>query len=241
MNSGKVVIPAAYEKVWDFNEGLAAVADAEHKVGFIDKTGELQIPMMDVDYRSGYYSFDNGIAILEAPETGLKGAINKEGTWVLPMEFFNIFYPDDEGYMKVYDGKHWGLYDSVGNEVFPIIYDDIYYDKGLNGVFTQKDGIKQLVTTSGEVIEPFIVDNIQPLRYIVNYLPESESEYATHPYLVDYNIDIYHGVLDSRTGNVVIPAIYDSIEMISKNTITASLSIENNERVIHTSLGNPQH
>ncbi len=51
MNSGKVVIPAAYEKVWDFNEGLAAVADAEHKVGFIDKKGELQIPMMDVDWK----------------------------------------------------------------------------------------------------------------------------------------------------------------------------------------------
>ena len=232
MNSGNIVIPASYEKVWDFNEGLAAVADAEQKVGFIDKTGELQIPMMEVDYRSGYYSFENGIAILEAPETGLKGAINKEGTWVLPMEFFNIFYPDDEGYMKVYDGEHWGLYDSVGNEVFPIIYDDIYYDKGLNGVFTQKDGIKQLVTTSGEVIEPFVVDRIQPLRYIVNYLSESDNEYATHPYLVDYNIDIYHGVLDNRNGKVVIPAVYDSIEMISKDLIKASLGLENIESVV---------
>ena len=232
MNSGNIVIPASYEKVWDFNEGLAAVADAEQKVGFIDKNGELQIPMMDVDYRSSYYSFNNGIAILEAPETGLKGAINKEGTWVLPMEFFNIFYPDDEGYMKVYDGKHWGLYDSVGDEVFPIIYDDIYYDKGLNGVFTQKDGIKQLVTTSGEVIEPFVVDRIQPLRYIVNYLSESDNEYATHPYLVDYNIDIYHGVLDTRNGKIVIPAIYDTIEMISKDMIKASLGLENIESVV---------
>lgn len=40
MNSGKDVIPAIYKKVWDFNEGLAAVADAEHKVEFIDKTGK---------------------------------------------------------------------------------------------------------------------------------------------------------------------------------------------------------
>ena len=150
------------------------------------------------------------------------------------MKFYNIFYPDDSGFMKVSDGNHWGLYDSSGHEIFPIIYDDIYYDKGLNGVFTQKDGIKQLVTISGEVIEPFIVDNIQPLRYIVNYLPESESEYATHPYLVDYNIDIYHGVLDTRNGKVVIPAIYDTVEMISKDMIKASLGLENIESVILT-------
>ena len=37
-------------EVWDFNEGLAAVADADHKVGFIDRTNELKIPMMDVDW-----------------------------------------------------------------------------------------------------------------------------------------------------------------------------------------------
>lgn len=53
MNSGKIIIPAAYEKIWDFNEGLAAVADADHKVGFIDRTGELKIPMMDVDWEDG--------------------------------------------------------------------------------------------------------------------------------------------------------------------------------------------
>ena len=238
MNSGKVVIPAVYEKVWDFNEGLAAVADKDHKVGFIDKTGELQIPMMNIDYRSGYYSFDHGIAILEEVGTGQKGAINKEGAWVLPMKFYNIFYPDDSGFMKVSDGEHWGLYDSSGNEIFPIIYDDIYYDKGLKAVFIQNDGIKQLVTTDGEVIESFIVDRIQPLRYVVNYQPESESEYATHPYLVDYTIDIYHGVLDTRTGKVVIPAIYDSIEMISKDMIKASLGLENLESVVFNRHGN---
>lgn len=86
MNSGNIVIPAIYEKVWDFTEGLASVAEGYNKVGFIDTTGKLVIPMQDVDYRSRYYSFDNGVAILEVPETGLKGAINKEGKWILPMK-----------------------------------------------------------------------------------------------------------------------------------------------------------
>lgn len=235
--SGKIVIPAAYTSVWDFNEGLAAVADAEHKVGFIDITGTLVIPMQDVDHQSGYYSFENGISIMEAPLTGLKGAINKEGKWVIPMKYKNVFYPNDCGFIKVYDGYHWGLYDSNGNEVFPIEYDEIYYDLAQEGVFALKDGVKQLLSVSGEVIEPFIVDSTRPLRYIVGYNPDSESEYLTHPYLVDYCVDDYHGVLDTRTGKIVIPAIYDRIEMISKDMITASLGIENTESVVFDLVG----
>ena len=99
-------------------------------------------------------------------------------------------------------------------------------------MFKLKDGIKQLVTISDEIIEPFIVDSTCPLRYIVEYHPDSESEYVTHPYLIDYCVDIYHGVLDSRTGKIVIPAIYDRIEMASKDMITASLGIENVESVV---------
>ena len=232
MESGEIAIPAAYTKVWDFCEGLAAVADGSNRVGFIDRSGELVIPMLDVDHNPGYYSFDNGIAILEAKGTGLKGAINKEGKWVLPMEYRNIFYPDDSGFMRVYNGYHWGLFDYDGNEVFPIVYDDIYYDKGLEGVFTLKDGIKQLVTVSGVLIEALIVNSTSPLRYVVEYHPDSESEYETHPYLVDYCVDIYHGVLDTRTGRIIIPAIYDRIEMASKDMIIASLGIENSESVV---------
>lgn len=237
INSGKVVIPAAYEKVWDFNEGLAAVADESNKVGYININGELVIPMQDVDHRPGYYSFDNGISIMEAPVTGLKGAINKEGNWVIPMEHKNIFYPDDSGFMKVYDGDHWGLYDSDGNEIFPIEYDEIYYDLGQEGVFALKEGIKQLLTVSGEVIEPFIIDRTSPLRYIVEYHTDSESEYKTHPYLVDYEVDSYHGVLDTRNGKIVIPAIYDTIEMLSRDMIKASLGLENIESVVFDPAG----
>ena len=244
MNSGKIVIPAIYEKVWDFTEGLAAVAEGYNKVGFIDMTGKLVIPMLDVDYRSGYYSFDNGIAILEAPETGLKGAINKNGEWILPMKYVNIFYPNESGYMKVYDGDHWGLYDSEGKEVFPIEYDEIYYDLAQEGVFALKDGIKQPSKVASSSPCPsrlfiFIVDYTHPLRYIVEYNPEAESEYVTHSYLVDYCVDDFHGVLDTRTGKVVIPAIYDSIEMVSKDMIKASLGIENVESVVFNCRGHP--
>lgn len=124
-----------------------------------------------------------------------------------------------------------------GNELFPIEYDEIYYDLAQEGVFALKNGVKQLLSLSGEVIEPFIVDSTRPLRYIVRYNPDSESEYVTHLYLVDFCVDDYHGVLDTRTGKIVIPAIYDRIEMVSKDMITASLGIENMESVVFDTNG----
>lgn len=231
MNSGDIAIPAVYEKVWDFNEGLAAVADTDHKVGFISRTGELQIPMMDVNWEDGYYSFENGLCVL-THTSGKKGAIDKNGNWILPMMYDSVNYPYDNGFIKVRNGKHWGMYDMNGNEVFEIKYDEIFYDTGLEGVFILKDGIKQLVTMSGEVIEPFIVDRTYPLRYVLEYHPDSESEYITHPYLVDYEIDNYHGVFNTKSGKIVLPATYDTIEMISEETIKASLGLENIESVL---------
>jgi hypothetical protein len=148
------------------------------------------------------------------------------------MEYRQIFSPYRNGYVKVSDGEKWGLYDSSGHEVFPIEYDDIYYDEGYDRVFTNENGVKQLVSVTGEVIEPFIVDRIAPLNYIVEYNPYSTSVVATHPYLVEYEIDSERGVLDSRTSKVIIPAEYDTIEMISKTSIKASLDIEHVESVI---------
>lgn len=82
------------------------------------------------------------------------------------------------------------------------------------------------------------MDHTHPLRYIVEYNPEAESEYVTHSYLVDYCVDDFHGVLDTKTGKVVVPAIYDSIEMVSKDMITATLRIENVENVAFNCKGN---
>lgn len=230
--SGKIVIPAAYAEVWDFSEGLAAVVDATGKVGFINRTGEMVFHVEDVCPFGSNNSFSNGVCVMESATSGSKGAINRTGEWILPMEYRQIFSPYRNGFLKVCKDEHWGLYDSAGKELFPIIYDDIYYDEGYDRVFTNKNGVKQLLSVTGEVIEPFIVDRIAPLNYIVEYNPDSTCVVATHPYLVEYEIDSERGVLDSRTSKVIIPAKYDTIEMISKISIKASLDIEHAESVI---------
>lgn len=136
------------------------------------------------------WDFSEGLAAV-VDATGKVGFINRTGEWILPMEYRQIFFPYRNGFLKVCKDEHWGLYDSAGKELFPIIYDDIYYDEGYDRVFINRNGVKQLVSVTGEIIEPFIVDRISPLNYIVEYNPDSTNVVATHPYLVEYESVIF--------------------------------------------------
>ena len=53
-----------------------------------------------------------------------------------------------------------------------------------------------------------------------------------HPYLVEVMVEYNSiGVMDTRTGRMVIPAIYSDIHMISKDLLMAEL---NNNRIIES-------
>ena len=58
-----------------------------------------------------------------------------------------------------------------------------------------------------------------------------------HPYLVEVMVD-YNcvGVMDTRTGKMVIPAIYSDINMISRDLLMAQLDGEENN-IVFTSQG----
>lgn len=58
--TGKVVIPAEYETVWNFSEGFARVAKND-KIGYIDRTGKEITPLQ----YSAAGDFSNGMAAVE--------------------------------------------------------------------------------------------------------------------------------------------------------------------------------
>ena len=59
---------------------------------------------------------------------------------------------------------------------------------------------------------------------MVKYHDDEADEYELHPYLVEVMIDYNcHGVMDSRSGKMVIPAIYSDITMISKDLLMAEV------------------
>ena len=82
--SGKIIIPANYDRAWNFSEGLAVV-EVDGKRGFIDTTGKMAIPAgFDV---AG--SFSQGLASVKID--GKWGLIDKSGELVISCGFDNVW------------------------------------------------------------------------------------------------------------------------------------------------------
>ena len=79
-----VGVPAEYDYVWFFAEGLAAVVQ-DGKIGFIDMEGQVQIPYQFL-YRTNNNRtivFRNGYCAMAGRDEHL-GVINQKGKWVIP-------------------------------------------------------------------------------------------------------------------------------------------------------------
>lgn len=225
VNTGKVVIPGQYKHAWHFSEGLAAVVGDNGKVGFINYENELVIPM-ELDYVQDYdYLFIRDHCIIRDGESGKYGVIDRSGMLVVPFDYTDIFEAsesDDTWYARK-DGK-CGLLGADMNIIFDAEYDNIDACVAGDVAYLTSVGHKQLVAFDGEVIEPFVIDETWPMAYIIKWNQSDSDEYELHPYLVEYSIGyLRKGVLDSRTGRVVIPALYTEISMISKDLISADL------------------
>ncbi len=80
---GKLVIPAVFNIVQKFSEGLAAVKTMNDKWEYINKKGIIIIPPKNF---SDAYWFHNGLSLVSR---GIKyGLINKNGKIVLPIRFY---------------------------------------------------------------------------------------------------------------------------------------------------------
>lgn len=241
VNTGKVVINGQYKHAWHFSEGLAAVVADNGKVGFINYDNEMVIPAV-YDYVVDYdYIFEDGICVLVDGLTNKCGAIDRQGNMKLPMEYSRIFkaYNESTWYIRK-DGK-CGLTDSDMNIIFEPVYDNIRSNSSDNNAYLTLNGVKQLVSFDGEVILPFVIDQTWPLKYMVKYHDDMADEYELHPYLVEVMIDYNcHGVMDSRSGKMVIPAIYSDITMISKDLLMAEVNGDEENNVVFTTDGKMQ-
>lgn len=217
LNANTGQIEGQYMRAWHFSEGMAAVLGDNGMIGFINYDNQIVIPMM-FKYIHGYdYVFKNGYCVMVDSDTGLYGVIDRKGEWK--------YSPEYESFVRIYSGAYYwlvkkdgseGLYDSDMNIVFDTVYDEIDYATQFGTAYLSKDGIKQLVTFEGEILESFTVDSSNVLSYPSAVDELDDTVYKMHPYLVKYNIaDDRCEVLNSRTGEVVIPAIYSDIKMAS--------------------------
>lgn len=96
----KTVIPAIYDEVYCFHDGLASV-ELDEKCGYIDSENNIVIPF---DYETAM-SFSEGYAAVSKKDKF--GYINKENTVVIPFEYdaATVF---ENGEAKVKKDGKWG-------------------------------------------------------------------------------------------------------------------------------------
>ena len=133
---GVVVIPAKYDEVCYFTEGLANVK-LNDKNGFVDKTGKEVIPLK---YKYALY-FSEGLAVVGNDKFGF---IDKTGKEVIPLKY-DISLMFREGLAAVKLNDKWGFIDKTGKVVIPLKYDVAVYFLGgiaevkLNGKWIKID------------------------------------------------------------------------------------------------------
>lgn len=222
--NGEVAIPEQYRRAWVFSEGMAAVMK-DGKIGFINADNEVVLPFVyDYADRNGWaidYLFRDGYCTM-TDSRGACGLIDRNGRWAIEARYDCIWPPHDGKYRIVKEGEKYGLLDENLTFVFPIEYDYIDY-AGDRGVLLTKDGYKWQADYDGTVIFPFVCDGTLYLSYTDGYNEDGNPIEIMSPYLT-YNVYGCYGVIRKDNGKVVIPAIYDQINMISPAMFEAYLA-----------------
>lgn len=226
VNTGEVVIPEQYAKAWVFSEGVAAVMK-NGKIGFIDSENRTMLPFeYDYAYRNGLpidYLFHGGYCTM-TDARGACGLIDKDGNWVIKPVYDCIWTPH-EGKRIVKDGGKYGMLDEDLEFIFPIEYDYIEYSDE-KGVLLARNGYKWRSDYDGDVLDPFVCDKIEYIYYASgceSCVAEDYygDEYRTNEllyalsYYLKYRVYDKWGILRRDNGEVIIPALYTHIDMLS--------------------------
>ena len=234
INDGQIVIEAQYDKAWVFSEGLAAVVK-DKKIGFVNAHNEFVISFQyDYSGRNGHaidYLFRDGYCTM-TDERGACGLIDKAGNWVIEPQYDCIWAPHADGYRIVKDGDKYGLLNPELQFAYPVEYDYIEFSAEDAGILLSQNGRKWQVDFEGSVTRPFVVDYTSWI-YVPGTYDGDEGSSKMSNY-IEYRIDGQVGILRRDNGRIVIPAIYESINMLSETLFEAQLREEGNWILIDT-------
>ena len=229
LNTGRIIIPAQYNRAWNFSEGIAA-ALKDGEIFFINSNGERAFPQsFPITYTDDYYDiapmFHNGLCVMRTMENKW-GLINTRGEWAVEPVFNSIHAPRF-GYYVVSDGKRYGLLSASGKMALPMEYDFIRLASDGNGYVLAKDGIAQEVDRNLKVTIPFVYDGLSVLEYVDSYRSHDYEKDGTTKFIVPkywrYDVGEGSGVIDLN-GKVIIPAKYFMVRMVDDHLFEAEVS-----------------
>lgn len=187
--SGKLVLPAKYDSIGPFCEGLAEVGEAytyqtevagmpmqgiAYKYGFIDKSGKLVIPMIYESVSSTTMVWDGDMGelkvgfsegLISVQKDGKWGVIDAQGNTVLPFKYDRGIGSFHNGLASFSNGEKYGFIDKTGKVVIPAAYDSV--NDFVNGyaIVTNYDrnynGLYGAIDTVGKLIAPIKYTSMQ--------------------------------------------------------------------------------
>ena len=230
LHTGRIVIPAQYDRAWNFSEGLAAVIK-DGEISFINEQGEVAIPAtfpfyFDDDHADYAFQFPGGLCVMINREHKW-GLINTRGEWAVEPIYTQIDKLH-RGYHIVSDGTHYGLLTETGKIALPLEYDIVRHSSDCQGFFIAKDGYAKIIDKELNTIVPFAHDGLCQLYYIHEYRPTQEYDQYGNlitdtPEFWRYDVGAGSGVMD-RYGNVIIPAKYFMVYLVDENHFEVEVS-----------------
>lgn len=221
--TGRIIIPAQYDKAWVFSEGLGATL-RDGKVGFINKIGEIVIPFQ-YGYRTQWkdqvdFLFKGGYCTVLEPTTAKHGLIDKSGKWVVEPMYDYINNPE-RGFRIVKQSDKYGVMDSTLQFILPIEND--YIEFYTDGFLLQNGYEKRLVAYDGKtVLQPFVYDNVYHLTYGTDKVDEDGGIVHAKCDMNSYEVAGHYGLMD-KNGKIVTKPLYTAIDAISKDVFVCDL------------------
>ena len=220
--TGKVAIEPQFYYAGEFSEGLAA-ARGENGVGFIDTTGKIVVPVKGCIVGSKRAKIHKGTAAVRINDKRY-GIISVSGEWALEANYDKIEHVNNGIYIVITENYKHGVWCASKGWIFEPIYENIEERLGDRFEITN-NGICWEADLEGKTTKPLIYDSSEQLFYYPAGYDNGGDGIATE-YFKFYIDDKACGVLNIRTKEVVLPAIYDNIEMKSRDIFELTMDLQ---------------
>ena len=218
--TGKVAIEPQFYYAGEFSEGLA-VARGENGVGFIDTTGKIVVQVKGCIIGGKSAKIHEGTAAVRTHDKKY-GIISVSGEWALEAKYDSIEYVDNGVYIVIDEDCRYGAWSASKGWIFEPVYENIASNPSNTTIKITHKGLRWEANLEGKTTKPLIYDSSEQLFY---YPVGYDGNGVSTEYLKFY-IDERCGVLNIRTKEVVLPAMYGEIEMKSKDVFELTIGIQ---------------
>ena len=218
--TGKVAIEPQFYYAGEFSEGLA-VARGENGVGFIDTTGKIVVPVKGCIVGGKRAKIHKGTAAVRINDKRY-GIISVSGEWALEPNYNEIKHINNGVFVVITDEQKYGAWSASKGWIFEPIYENIVSNFSDTALEITNKGLCWEANFEGKTTKPLIYNSSEQLFY---YPTGHDGNGVATEYFKFY-LNERCGVLNIRTKEVVLPAIYSEIEMNSTDVFELTIDFQ---------------